>query len=341
MATLRVTLLGMDATTTAIGLALARYSRDSSYSFVRTGYDTDDDVLRQVRKQEAIDNSQRNLARAVAEADIIVMNLRYDERAASYRTIAAAARAGVVVFDLAATKADALSIARASLQPKQHAVGLTVKPGPAYIDMLPTLANATASTFDKSLALIVTEPGTPPAAVDLATNFAVSLGAKPRYVEPLEHDSLLTVSSLLPQLLSTALLNTASQHPAWRDIRPVAGRGFNSIASLSGNHADDQRDQLIAGGDTVQRALSDIITQLQALQDALQQATRSGDRSALEDQLGSASDAYFAWAEARGKVNPDDPDEGGSQVSSLSLSQTLLGTALSSRLFGSRDEDDA
>ena len=115
---------------------------------------------------------------------------------------------------------------------------------------------------------------------------AATIGANSWWLEPEEHDELLSATSHIPYLLATALaLNT----PA--DARPLLGPGYRSTTRLSKTPGDMILDVLFSNRDFVLPQLKQIQQLLKDMEDLLKQGDRVGmknicDRASKINQKG-------------------------------------------------------
>ena len=68
--------------------------------------------------------------------------------------------------------------------------------------------------------------GTPSEAIKLAADLSQLLGAEHLFIDPVELDSMMSATHLLPQLMAAALLNATVDQPGWREARMLTGRPF-------------------------------------------------------------------------------------------------------------------
>ncbi|MCU0512058.1 MAG: prephenate dehydrogenase/arogenate dehydrogenase family protein [Anaerolineae bacterium] len=337
MSKLAVAILGLGRSGASVGLALRRYmKKGGKHLFDIVGYDVSSDAEKQAQKMGAIDRIEHRVSEAVAGRDIIVLALPADELKAAYKTSASAARDGTVILDLATLKRPSLAWAAELLRPDQHVIGLTPVLNPRYLfDNNVTTENAQEDLFDQATMLLTPAPSSAKEAVDLAFNFCAILGSPARFLDPLEHDALLTFTEGLPALLGVALFQTLLHNPGRGDMQRFTGSAFGVLTRpLHDLHPDALRDEWLANRDILSRALEDFIRTLQTMHTLIQQ----GDRAGIEALTGSAAEAYEVWVNHR--FNDDWDKE---KRPDINLGQTmmgsLLGNRLSDRLFGKNDNE--
>jgi prephenate dehydrogenase len=338
MATLSVAILGLNRVSTSVGLALRRYmSKGGKYQFNITGYDYSSDGMKNAQKMGAIDRSERSVYSAAKGADIIIMALSYEEVADTYKALKGDLRDGVVILDFSPLKSPSLKWATDYLTDEQHVVGATPIVNPRYLYVADnSIEQAQEDLFDDSAILLTPSAKCIKEAVDLAFNFAQILGSKPRFLDPLEHDTLLAQTNQLPRALGTVLFYNLMQQPNWDDLQWLTNPAFGALTRpLFDTHPDALRDEFTGNRETLVRALDDFIVSLQEFRDTL----RSNDKDAVEAVTVAAAARYEAWVNNRYKANWDAASKGAETDVKGTIMQGLLGSTLSGKLFGEKDED--
>ena len=335
MSTVSIGILGLGRVGTSVGLSLKRYmAKGGKYRFEISGYDIDPDAIKQAEKMGAVDRIERRLSQVVADKDLIVMALSYDEVRDTYRDMAPDLRQGGVVLDLSPLKRPSLEWSKKYFNPEQHVIGMTPILNPAYLfDGDERTGHAQEDLFDASAILITPSVSANKAAVDLAFNFCTILGAKPRFLDPDEHDALLTFTEGLPSLLGVALFYTLMNKPNWGDMQWFTNPSFGVLTrSLYHQHPDAMRDQVLGNKDAMLRAIDELTATLQGLRSVI----AAEDKPAIEAVFSGASSEYEKWVNHRFNSDWDTPqapkvDIGGSVMTSL------LGKGIADRLTGKKD----
>jgi prephenate dehydrogenase len=337
MATLSVALLGLNRFSVSVGLALRRYmTKGGKYQFQITGYDYSADVTKQAQKLGAIDRSERQVYSAVKNADIVIMALSYEEVPNTYKAIKADLREGVVILDFSPLKAPSLKWASEALSDEHHIVGATPIVNPRYLYVVDnTIEQAQEDLFDDSTILLTPSANCIKEAVDLALNFVQILGSKPRFLDPHEHDTLLAQTNQLPRVLGTLLFYNLMNHSNWDDMQYFTNPAFAALTRpLFDTHPDGLREEFMVSQEVLARALDDFIRSLQVFRDTL----RSGDKDAIETITVDAAAKYEEWVNNRFNAKWDKPAQKDMNVKGT-LMQGLLGSTLSEKIFGEKDED--
>ena len=110
-----------------------------------------------------------------------------------------------------------------------------------------------------------------------------SLGANPLFLDPHEHDSYTAAVTLMPSLLSSALVSMASDSPSWREMSKLVGSEFHQAATLASVDPVELADEVGANSDSVAVWIDRMIESLQSYSSLTQ-----GSREQVEEALVSS-----------------------------------------------------
>ena len=332
MAQLTVAVLGLDRLGASIALRLQTYvAKGGQHRFELMGYDSREDFEKPARKLKVFDKVERRPQAAVEAADLVVMNLPYEDLRVGYELVASSLREGVVVLDTAALKQPSLSWASEYLSAEQHVVGFTPIVNAEYmLEHQLSPEYAADDYFHGGIIYLTPAVDSIKEAIDLAVNFSLILDGKPHFLDPAEHDSLTTITEEIPQVLSIAAYSAAMKHQAWGDAQRLTNPPFNVLTRyLLTHHPDALRDEWLANSDSLTRAIDDIVMTLRQVRDRL----ADGDESAIEAFLIEASDDYQEWINKRHKSDWGEQPSARIQYDTT-IAGTLFGSAIGKRLFG-------
>ncbi|MCU0498393.1 MAG: prephenate dehydrogenase/arogenate dehydrogenase family protein [Anaerolineae bacterium] len=300
MAEISVAILGLGRLGASIGLALKRYSSQSSanHQFKITGYGKGTNVDT-AQKLGAIHTTVRSAAEAVRGKDVIVVALPYAEVAAVYPYIAPDVRAGAVILDFSPLKQQALQWAKQHLPAETYAIGMQPIVNPRYLfDSVDETERASADLFDQGMMLVTPNVNALPAAVELAMDFGQLVGATSRFIDPAEHDSLNAAMEGLPTLIALAYFRTIAHNQGWDDLQKLTNPAFGAITRpLFDTHPDDLRDQWLHNRDSLLHYTDQLIAQLRELR----RAVADQDSIGLESAVVDAAHRYEKWYNRRYK----------------------------------------
>jgi prephenate dehydrogenase len=286
----QITIIGTGQIGASIGLALGEHKD----MFLRVGHDKDVKVANQAKDMGALDRVDTNLPHSVAQAAIVVLALPLDQILETLKFIILDLKEEVVIMDTAPVKSDVLQWAKELLPPNRYYVGLTPALNPAYLETSGTGVEAAhADLFKGGLMAILSAQGVPSEAIKLATDFSRLLGAEHMFIDPVELDSMMAATHILPQLIAAALLNTTVDQPGWLDARKLAGRPYAAAtnASVQFDEANSLSIQAIAAQAYLVRWIDALVENL----DMLRQELNSQNTKKLVQELERARIGREKW----------------------------------------------
>ena len=336
MANLTIAILGLDRLGVSIALRLKTYvEKGGQHRFALIGYDSRDDFEKPARKRKVFDKVERKPFAAVASADIVIMNLPYEDVRAAYEVLAPDLREGAVILDTSVIKQPSLAWANQYLNREHHWIGFTPVMNAEYmLDHQPSPEYATDDYFHETVIFLTPAVSTVREAIDLAVNFSAILGGRPHFLDPAEHDSLTALTEEIPQLLSVAAYATAMRHNAWQDAQRLTNPPFNVLTRyLLTHHPDALRDEWLENGAALTRAIDELMLTLKDVRDSI----AAQDEAAIEAFLIAASDDYQEWINKRHKGSWEEHASSKVQFENT-IAGSLFGSAISKRLFGDRND---
>lgn len=331
--TISVTILGLGRLGASFGLALKRYNarKDARQTFVITGYDTDPNRTATATEIKAVDSIGKSAADAVRDKDIVIIALPYGEVQGGYRAIAGSLRDGVVILDTTPYKRSSTSWAGKFLSPQAHMIGVTPVINVKYLfDGAETPEHAQEDLFDDGMLIVVPEASSDRDAIELAADFALILGAKAHFADPIEHDSWVNWMEGLPIALSLGAFMSMQNSSAWEDARQVSNANFGRLTHhLFDTNAADLRDLLWENRESISRGLDATIQKLELIRSLLNENSPAG----LEEALERSAENYAKWL-LRRKDNQwtDLPDQKPRESPGGAFAGVLLGNYLSKKL---------
>ena len=141
-----------------------------------------------------------------------------------------------------------------------------------------------------------------------------ALGAKPFFLDPVEHDGMAAAVSQLPQLLAAALMDVASRSPSWQDMRKLAGGQFYSSTLITEGNGRSVVAGLTANREHVMLWLDELTARLAEWRQALTDGKEDAVAAAIDDGLAAGEKWMEAnilgrWEEER--ESPPMPTSGG------------------------------
>ncbi|MFQ5419773.1 MAG: prephenate dehydrogenase [Anaerolineae bacterium] len=287
-----LTILGMNRLGVSIGLAV----KNSPLSMTIVGYDDHHGNAQQAEKLGAIDQARRNMVKAAAAADILVLAQPVSELEKALAAIGADVQEHTVVIDLANLKTAGINWAAKHLQ-NGHYVGakLMLAAGKLY-DGRTGHEGAAADLFANSIFCVMPSAKVDPAAVDTTVKFGALLGAKPYFVDPVEYDMLVQGVETVPGLAAAALFGMVHQENSWRDILRFAGLPFaQATLPLTDGRALSQ--MALADKEATMRWLNAFISELEEVR----RLVFDGDEEILTAMLEQIDIERERWLRERAK----------------------------------------
>jgi prephenate dehydrogenase len=289
----RITIVGTGLIGTSIGLAL----KASKVEAEIVGHDREPGRSAEARKLGALDRNDWNLPSSLEGAGLVVIATPLASIERLFGQIGEFLAPGCVVVDTAPLKRHLLDWARASFRGNASFVG-----GHPIVD---AGAAPSATLFQGRTFCLVPSPEASNDAVDQAVRLVQRLGAIPLFLDPVEHDSHMSVAEQLPIVLATVLMRLAAANPSWRDGQRLASRIFGDATALALVEATENRAQLMANREMLGSWLG-------LLQTELGELARIIETGSDEELLAVCEDARSdraAWQPGRGPEAASPPVE--------------------------------
>ncbi|MFZ2095911.1 MAG: prephenate dehydrogenase/arogenate dehydrogenase family protein [Anaerolineales bacterium] len=296
--TVQITIIGTGQIGASIGLALG----EQKDLFIRVGHDKDIRIANRAKDMGALDRVDFNLPKSVENASIIILAIPLDQIHETLKFIAADLQEEAFIMDTAPVKSEVLQWVKELLPPKRYYIGLTPVLNPAYLDTPGAGVEAAhADLFKNGMMTILSPQGVPSEAIKLATDFCHLLGAEHLFMDPLEQDSMMASTRILPQLLAAVLLNTTVDQPGWYEARKLADRPFAVVTSVMAQSGDVNSlfSQAISANEHLVRWIDTYMDNLFTLRQLL--ATKDTDN--LLKELTQARNGREKWLQERNTAN--------------------------------------
>ncbi|MBN2211140.1 MAG: prephenate dehydrogenase/arogenate dehydrogenase family protein [Sedimentisphaerales bacterium] len=267
----KISVLGLGLLGGSLGLAV-----DRAYPQVRrVGYSHRAVTREKALEAGAVDEIRDTVACAVAEADMVVLASPIGTFAELMEEMAEHLPAGCLVTDVGSTKVLPVRWARRNLPKRVVFIGSHPMAGSEQRGM----EFARADLFDDAHCIITPTKGTPAVRVEQLKAFWQALNMRVEVMTPAVHDRVLARISHLPHVLAAALMN----HSAMGDML-LCGKGFLDTTRIASGPAGVWRDILLSNAEHTDKAIDQLIGQLQMWQKKL----RQGDEKAIYQLLEKA-----------------------------------------------------
>ena len=289
----RIAIVGLGFIGGSIGLALHQAEAD----FEVVGHDRERGAANQAKKIGAVDKTDWNLVSACEDADLIVIAVPVGGIKDTLAAIGPYLKPGCLITDTASIKSPVIEWAEEILPEEVNFVG-----GDPIVSDAGTSGGidaARADLFSGAVYCLTPAPGADPNAVRLASDFVYLLGAKPYFLNPLEHDGLMAGVDHLPFVLSAALLGVATESASWREMRKLAGGAFENATRFVSTDPTTYRDACLVNRENIVRWIDAWSGKLGELKETI----LAGDAEKLERIFKEALIARQRWLRAREEGN--------------------------------------
>lgn len=315
----QITIIGMGLIGTSIGLGL-KNAKQASIKIV--GYDVEHGNARQAHKRLAIDSAEGNLRNAVRSADLVVIATPVSAIREVLQEIGREMPAQCAVTDTGSTKQQVMKWAEEFLPKSVSFIGGHPMAGKETSG--PEAGEATL--FRDKVWCLFPSRDAADWAVEAVVGIVETVGARPYFLDPQEHDSFVAAASHLPIALSSALVSATSKSPSWHEIARLASSGYRDVSRLAGGDPTMNRDIYMTNAEEIGGWIDRAITELLELRKAL----RDKNEAALARYFGAVHEERVKW-EAGAVTSPAAAPEVKVPSMGQQLSTVFLGDLLAKK----------
>jgi prephenate dehydrogenase len=261
----KVAVIGVGLVGGSIGLAV----RERLEASVR-GYDPQPAVLDAALALGAISSAERDVATAVADAELVFVAAPVSALPAALDEVLAHAPADCAVSDVGSTK-------RAVMHGRAQ--------DPRFIGGHPLAGAETAGVqhargdlFDAATWYLVPGPATSGELYERLHRVIAALGAQPSAIDASEHDRVLAGVSHLPHVFANVLVSQAAHVLGGGEQLPATGPSFRDATRVAGASQTIWPDIYLSNADAIVALIDEALERLSAVRGSL----LAGDRPAIE-----------------------------------------------------------
>ena len=293
---MRISIVGLGVLGTSLGLALKSATKDIPI----TGHDPDVALVSRAKHLGAIDHSHWNLISACCEADLVVLDLPFQEIAPTLTALCDDLKEGAVILDTAPLNMPVIEMAHRVLREGTAFVGgHVVAPALGLGQPEPSADLLRDAIFHLSIPEQV-----PAEAAEVAVNFAMAVGATPHFVDALEHDGLAAVTAQLPLLGALALANVIERAPGGKGRAEFVGAELTTLGAMLGGERAQPAEALCANGSNLLPWLDGYIEELGSVRALL----AAGDNEGLAALVAVGRESAGRWSpQAEAETEPRPP----------------------------------
>jgi prephenate dehydrogenase len=259
----RLAIIGLGLIGGSVGLAL---KRAAPVNTTLVGYDQEAEIMGRALKAGVVDEVERTLPAAVKDASMVIVATPIVTMRRIFRDIAPHLQQSCVVTDTASTKRDVMRWAQAELPQSVYFVGGHPMAGREKAG----LHQAEAELFDGRPYCVTPSVNAIDGAVNMVVKYATTLGGRPFFLDPEEHDSYVAAISHVPLVSSLALFNLARRSNAWPELANISGPAFRDLTRLASGEPELGHDIFLTNRENVLHWLQRYIDELKRLADMIE-----------------------------------------------------------------------
>lgn len=239
-------------------------------------------------KLGVIDEATQDAARAVRDADLVLIGTPVGQMAEVMAAIAPHLSTKTVITDGGSTKQDVIACARRFLGAHlsrfvpAHPMAGTEHSGAAA---------AFPELFRSRKVILVPQSETVPGAVKRVRAAWEACGANIVTLEAREHDEILAAVSHLPHVVAFALMGMLARRPDARHVLGFSAGGLRDTVRIAGSSPEMWRDIFLANRTALLKVIDAYSDELENIRSALD----AGDGDALQSMFENARDARARW----------------------------------------------
>lgn len=284
----KVCVIGVGLLGGSLGMALRRKRLARRV----VGYVRRPGAVEECRRLGAVDEATTDLDGAVEGADLVVLCTPLAQMPGLAAAMAGRLKSGVVVTDVGSVKTPVVR----QLEPVLHRVGAYfVGSHPMAGNERSGVGAAHPRLFDGAVSVVTPTARTDPSALGQVRHLWTGLGCRVLEMPPDQHDRLVSRSSHLPHVVAAALAALVLAPGRSGAQKALCATGFRDTTRVASGSPEMWRDIAVANRQHLDRALVDLIRQLQRVRRWLHRA----DGAALLQFFRTAKERRDAWCAGR------------------------------------------
>ena len=319
----RITIIGMGPIGASLGLALKEANLSDTEI---VGTSAKRQASEKALKMGAVDQTTNSLREAVRGAELVILDTGVSETRELLEAIGPILNDRCVITDTGTVKKPVMEWADEYLPRGVSYVG----GHPLPKNQPHTLDDADAGVFKGSHYCVIPAKSAKESSIRTVVGLVETVGAKPLFLDPHEHDSYAAAMTYMPIVLSSAFVTTTSGSEAWREMYRMAGPEFGEFSNLASMDPGDNEAACLVNPDALVHWLDRMITELYQYRNHIKER----DDKLLENLV-------HAWeARARWEAGIEfDDDQARGPSSGESFATFFVGSRLVERYKEIRDKD--
>ncbi len=273
-----------------IGGSLLRGLRRAAVVDEIVGCGRNRDSLETALKLGVIDRIEQDPAKAVVNADVVVLAVPLGAMQSIFAAIAPALSADVVLTDVGSAKASVVEAAKKVFTPLPagfvpgHPIAGTEKSG---------VQASFAELFDGRRVILTPTSKSSTAAIKCVRAMWQACGAQVMEMDISHHDEVLAATSHLPHMLAYSLVDMLARRDDSQEIFDYAAGGFRDFTRIASSDPSMWHDIAVSNQDALATLLDQFSHDLQKLAEAV----REGDSDYLKNLFTHAKQARDKFME--------------------------------------------
>ena len=262
-----------------IGGSLARAARAKGLCVEFVGCGRDQSHLQQGVELGVIDRFETDIAKAVENADLIVVGAPVGAMNAIFSRIKDSIRKDAVITDVGSSKQSVVDDARAAFDQLPegfvpgHPIAGTEKSG---------VAASFAELFENRCTILTPTESSAQWAIDKLSKLWKGVGAEVVCMDAAHHDEVLAATSHIPHVLAFALVDTLGRMQESKEIFKYAAGGFRDFTRIASSDPDMWRDICLHNSDAIIHVLRLFKKELDTLEEAIKDKDSDGIKTILQ-----------------------------------------------------------
>lgn len=263
-----------------IGGSIARVARErGDIAGTVVAHSRRPETLARVRELGFADVVEADPARAVAEADAVILCVPVGAYAGVMASIAPHLMPGAVLSDVGSTKGSVIRDLAPLLPAGVHLVPAHPMAGTEHSGP----DSGFATLFEGRYCILTPEPGTDPAAVEKVAELWRRAGSMVETMDAATHDKVVAIVSHLPHLIAFTICGTADDlaEETREAVLKFAASGFRDFTRIAASDVDMWRDVFLNN----REAVLEMLARFSEDAHAFGRAIRWGEAEFIEDRI--------------------------------------------------------
>lgn len=271
----KLTIFGTGLIGSSLGMALKKAKIKAEI----VGYDRDRGVANRARKAGACDKVETNPIDAVRGSAMVILSMPMGAMPEVMELLGPELDDGCIVTDTGSSKAAVLRWAEQYLPQSVSFVGGHPMAGKEISGP----EGADPDLFLGATYCVIPSKNAGESAVDGVVGLVETVGAKPYFIDALEHDSFVAAASHLPMILSSVLVKLTSGDPSWPEISRLTSSGYRDVTRLASGSPELNRDTCLTNADGLVHWIDEFVKELSSFKELIKDGNDTDIVRAFDD----------------------------------------------------------